>query len=59
VRLELRLDERGHMDRLNLGKIADAVLGTKGGELTYRLAVSAAGIRIPDMRAEEVTQPAA
>ncbi len=55
--LQLQLDEGGNVDRLDLGEIQDAELGTEGGELPDRLHVGAAGVGIADMRAEEVAHP--
>jgi hypothetical protein len=46
VNLELGLDEGGHMGRLHLGEIHDAVLGTEGRELPDCLTVGVAGIGI-------------
>jgi hypothetical protein len=60
VQLELRLDKTPpHLHWLDLGKIKDAVLGAKSRELPDRLHVGSAGIRVPDVGAEEVAQPGA
>ena len=57
--LQLQFDEGRDMDRLDLGEVQDAVIGTEGGELADRLHVGTASIRIADMRAEEVAHPRA
>lgn len=57
MEFELSLDKRRDVDRLHLDEIPNAVLGTKGGELPYGLAVGATGVGIADVRAEKVAQP--
>jgi hypothetical protein len=44
VQLELCLDEYGDVDRLHLGEIPDAMLGTEGGKLPDGLPVRTAGV---------------
>lgn len=54
---ELVFRKRRDVDRLALGDIHDAMLGTESGELAHRLEIRAAGIGIADARAKEVAHP--
>jgi hypothetical protein len=47
VKLELRLDKRRHMHRLDLGKIQDADLRTEAGKLPHSLHVGGQTERYP------------
>jgi hypothetical protein len=51
---ELRFDERGNVDRLDLGEIDDPDFGAEGGKLANGLHVGAPGVGVADVRAEEV-----
>ena len=57
VQPELHLNKRGHVDRLHMGEIPNAMLGTKGRELPDGLAVGATCVGVADMGAEEIAHP--
>ena len=48
------LHPSGHMDRFHLGELVHPVLPTPGGELADRAVVGAPGIRVRDLRGEEL-----
>jgi len=55
--LQLQLDESGDVDRLHLGEIHDADLGTEGIELPDGFHVGATSVGIANVRAKEVAHP--